>query len=69
VQDNTGQNYTLNGSELTRDEHFDGTTKTIGHDTGEWSIKIDVEKKNGVISTGDWIVENCAIVKENIIFR
>ena len=68
IQDNKNQSYTIPAEDFEEDQHLDGTMSTFGYDTGEWSVKRDVEKKDGVISWGDWQKENCKITKDNISF-
>lgn len=69
IQDNNMQQHTIMSNDLTIDEHLDGITISIGHDTGSWSVERIVENKNGAISSNDWTCKNCNIVNDNISFQ
>ncbi|HET6242986.1 MAG: hypothetical protein H0V01_04735 [Bacteroidetes bacterium] len=68
IQDNTGQQYTINANDFNEDEHLDRTTSTFDYDTNGWSVKRTVENKNGAISWNDWEENNCSIINDSISF-
>lgn len=69
INDHQGQQQTLQASDFQTDEHIDNTnTTTFDYDTGDWSVERTAEKKDGVLSLGDWSVESCTIITDDITF-
>lgn len=69
IQDNTGQQYTINAGDLICEKNLVLNEYCVSYDTGNWSIDIIVEKKNGtMIGQGNWNTKNCTILKNQISF-